>query len=564
MIKYKDLKEKKYTLIEFKSIIKKALNTEHLTNPWIHQIVFYALSNLNFKKLKNNRNSVDKYSKKVIEIFFPSGVLNKTNPTEYFFYNILEFEELPFIKKTEIEATAKSDLKKIETLLQRYRSTSFISEYESKPRRPKNPTERLDLFFFERTKIKREEILNYLLQESDEISIRLSEKPFTSSVFNYKGAPDIIRLPFIYPYNDFIIKNKESAFGIDWGKIDSKKINLLENKWEYLDFGSVCYEYDEETYAILKNIKPKKILKKLIKKSKKIEALKNRLSIFKELKHLFLDQKFYGFYALALPQIEGLFKDMLKIIQKRGNNSLPNRVNALRDLYPDSNYAFDYYEFFLPIQRNTFSHTGEDSNIEAKSYQILLDLIYVTNIYENLNSPLVELDRIINSGTSNFKNIGSFSEYFSLITNLNLKLNQSDYSLEKINEFNSQLFNNNSHTDSILNKLISDFELSFRFLFRNLDGYFGHKYDIKNISNEELAKAAKQIKSYLDINVHFFYEHLKLIFDTITFIEKYHKVVKLNITGPEEVIKKLKSIDAYHKAKIIKGNLGYIVWDMQQ
>ncbi len=555
MIKYKDLKEKKYTLIEFKSIVKKALNTEHLTNPWIHQIVFYALSNLNFKKLKNNRNSVDKYSKKVIEIFFPSGVLNKTNPSKYFFEIILGFNELPFRYKSEIENKVKADLKEVETLLNEYRKIPFINENESESKKPRNHEEKVDLVFYKRTKMKREEILKYFFDQLDEVSIQLAEKPNQNSVIIYNDAPEIIKTPFIYPYFDLLIDdNRKFAYGIDWEKLDRKKINLLENKWNYLKQEFRSYEYDAKTNnLIIKEIKPKKILKKLIKTSKKLEALKNRTLIFKELNHLFLKNKYYGFYGIALPQVEGLFTDMLNLMSKKAK-SLPLKVNALRETFPDLNYAFDYYEFFLPTQRNKFSHTGEDSNIKAKSYQILLDLIYLTDIYKNLDSPIVELDSFINGSNTDFKNIGNYAAYLILIQKVQNQEN-SNYSAKKIDKFNSKLFINDRSVVPMLRKLKSDYEISFNKIFNILNDYFGHNYSIENLSNREVANASDQINKYIlnDALNYFFSDYLKLIFDTIDFAENYLKIIYTKNREIEEILQKITEMNIFKYGKIIKG-----------
>lgn len=112
-------------------------------------------------------------------------------------------------------------------------------------------------------------------------------------------------------------------------KLDYRRINVIRNKLNYVDLKlDDTKGYTKEiTDSILKNVNPKTLLADLKVDLNLVPVVKDRKDIFVEMEELFLKKKWYGFYALALPQIEGIFSEMVEIIEKKQSfSALPDKV----------------------------------------------------------------------------------------------------------------------------------------------------------------------------------------------------------------------------------------------
>jgi hypothetical protein len=122
---------------------------------------------------------------------------------------------------------------------------------------------------------------------------------------------------------------------------------------------------------------------------------------------------------LALPQLEGLFSEMCRVINPDADmsqHSLTIKVNTMRPYHSLSDAYFDYYQYHIPQLRNKFAHTGYDADFKLKSYDLLADLLHLLKIFYELDDPLVKINRIhIKKDPHHFISISDYAEYFELI-----------------------------------------------------------------------------------------------------------------------------------------------------
>lgn len=152
---------------------------------------------------------------------------------------------------------------------------------------------------------------------------------------------------------------------------------------------------------------------------------KDRKLIFDELTKLFKAKRWMSFYALALPQVEGLFSEMCLVVLPEkdfSRKSLTDKVHSVRPYHSLSNSYFDYYQYHIPLQRNKFAHTGFDEDFKLKSYDLLVDLLHLMRIFYELDNPLIKIKKIhTRKNFEDFISLSDFIEYFTLLKDLKPK-----------------------------------------------------------------------------------------------------------------------------------------------
>ncbi len=549
-IKYKDLKTGKYNLKQLRSFLIENMHYEEFLYESKKEIVSAALRYFNFSIRSDSKEDIEKYCIKVLECIKDEllyiDIYKK--PIHKFFSIVLFLHCKPIKYKCEIESQVKSDLWKIEQLLKRYREHDFIIEFENNPFTPRNHLQKTEITFFQRAIKKYQEISDYLIKDLD---IRAINKALDRRPEDIEPMfQDLIERKDI-PYYELIYK-KDFIYDIDFEKLDSKKINLLKNKWYWLDY-SVSYKYDKKTLnKIINKVNSKKLIKELSKTVNSIPTLNERRPVFKELKSLFESKKYYGFYALAIPQIEGLFADMIKLLEPNSNKlskSLVEKINHISNFYESSDFYFDYYMYFLPFQRNKFSHAGKDVNIKGKSNQILFDLLHIVIIYSQLDSPINKLNNIINKEAIHFSHIGDYSN-FLIQHSKSKKLAGFNSIKKKTDKFSKMIFANGSRIQGFLQLLFNDFESSYSKFNKYLQDFSDNpeKVDIENQQMKDIVKNIEYFQKELsDKSSLLFGEDFKVLADTITLVNIYPKAMKgINKSIEDEI----KSFKASNKLKV--------------
>jgi hypothetical protein len=409
--------------------LKKYLKKPDYFAPSFLLIAENSLRCFNLRKPITNKISIQEGCAKVIKVANGRTVSNE-NSIDYFIKMFLNLETLPICHKLNLENVIKKDLAELDQLLAHYNSLDVVKKYIKEPTTPRNHKERTILDFFKRTVDKKEKVITHLLSGLDDIAIEranlksnlnlelknITDNSKTFREFQYNQD---------FPYTDMTIQNG-LIFKIDYEKLDYRKINPLRNKREYfksptdLDNGLTPKLKKEFKNKFTKN-KALQLLDLILVKVSSLPILKDRKDIFAELKMLYKAKKWYGFYALALPQIEGIFSEMNELLgpKKRQFGSLSDKVQQVRPFYHLSEYFFDYYEYYLPEERNKFAHAGRMDNIKLKASFLIIDLRSIIDIFESLDTPLIELNNLIKEGLPAFIEIGKFRRFFSLLEVIN-------------------------------------------------------------------------------------------------------------------------------------------------
>lgn len=536
MIKFRDIRNNSISIPELEKKLDKLISIEDYFTFNEELLVKKCLEKINFKKKAESSEAIFEQSKKILKCYFPNIKEILTNPIRMFVIIILGFKNSPIEIKEYLERRTKFYLKKVEKIIADYEQLNFIAAYIEKGEKPRNHEQKTQADFYERAIKKKNEILLYYFNKLPDRAIDLARLDIDA----YKKELDTL-FPRIFlhnnfPFLDFMVFGNDWDWDINIERIDYKKINPLRNKYSLIG----CFQYSEYCEKVDKVIKQKvkesEYLNILITKILDLPVIKDRLDIFRELKNLFEKCYWYGFYALALPQVEGIFAEMVKItspIKKpKAVSTLTDKVQSIRPFYDDSEFEFDYYEYYLPNLRNKFAHIGKDDDIEIKCYRLVLDLIHIVSIYEQLNTPLIDLQRIISNGDRYFKNIGRFANFLYLIKEVeksqqldDIKTNLSDFiKMELLGKIQFDVFLKNLEKDFEL--AISNFEKGLGWqLHTNKNSESTSIIKIFSLQNQQIIKLIDEIKKVFESESYFlFTKELNLIVGTnftIRHCEKY-------------------------------------------
>jgi hypothetical protein len=528
MISFKKYKNGLLSLTDVVDQLKTTIVKEDFFRLSDTELAYKALGQFNFKKLEATQESISQYAQRVIDV---TGFLkNSDNPTSSFLRIYLNLGSKLLQVKNQLEAEAKKHLKQINDLLNYYGTLPFIIKYKTEPTAPRNNEERKQLEFYKRTLVKKEQIIAYLL---DGILDRALEKSATvvRSEWgeNLKDIMAEIEKSEDFPYLDFIY-GLEYKHALDMERLDFRQINPLKNKFQWIDkalleASSYTSEIDE---GFERHILPVIFFSEMIVKLKDIPIVKDRLSIFEEMDDLFTAQKWYALYALALPQVEGIFTEMQEMTpKKRVKNSLTEKVNNLRSVYEMAQYTFDYYEFTLADLRNSFSHTGKIDQPKKKCYHLLADIWYLLEICTELDTPLSKLAKLIKEGNTSFKHIGNFSGFINLLMEID-KNSQLALIKSQADEFIYKDIVKNINLRKLIDSLEKDFEKSvanFNTNMATLMQVMGEKplvlfaAPIKDIRPRISAIESAFNKLPILVN-----EDLKLLLDSNNFLHHFVKI----------------------------------------
>tara|TARA_A100000171_G_C2138699_1_gene152693 strand:+ start:3512 stop:5278 length:1767 start_codon:yes stop_codon:yes gene_type:complete len=341
---------------------------------------------------------------------------------------ILGFDKVPKHQLNLLLPNVKDDLKEINELIKHYEEQPEVQKFLQDRETGRNHGTKRLLDFYVRCLKERQDILDYYLDGVYERAIDRSR----AKIFSF-AAFDIVDSWRDYPY-----ETGRGAFGrtMDHRKIDCISHRIMDMYIDEIPEFENLYKHDKEKFyrVLFKRKSRDEIFESIFFNLEHIPLTKDRKPIFHELKKLFTGRKWLAFYALALPQVEGLFAEMvLSINPKSGviSKALPDKVKLVRSDYGLSSSYFDYYEYELPNQRNQFSHTGFTDEHKLRAYDILTDLEHVLSAFASLENPLVSLTKIIRRPDSmKFGSYKEFGNYFDLLDGL-LPEHKSDEKLKK-------------------------------------------------------------------------------------------------------------------------------------
>lgn len=448
---------------------------------------------------------------KVIELFNRS-VLDVVKPVKP------EFDRLIH--------TAQVDLEKVEELIAQYESLEFIIKLNTIAdfKGGRHPDYILESFY-KRTKEKRNQIKDYIDNQALNLAVGNCGKYRVEWLAAHGGYTFIDKL-HDFPYLDTIVRRNKMDVELDFERLDYRNINPFKNKMFVFNFEADIREasHQELNAQILRDFDPDRMMEELVKDIQQIPKVNERLDIFLELQSMVKSGYWYGVYGLAIPQIEGIVAELLELVgEYKGDlKSLPRKVAALRAVSPNGNFDMDYYEFYLPDKRNTFSHTGKDEEIKLKCFHLLLDLKHLIETGKNLEDDFIKLNNIAEDGSLGINHVGDLAAMARLIK-VNRTHDHFDEVKEKLDTFIYKDLVENfdiplliNELSAVLDKNLPEFENNL-----NLQLYIQNEapLEFKALSNDELAKKIDILKKAVDDSP--FNHSYRLIMDIVYFIKSF-------------------------------------------
>lgn len=306
-----------------------------------------------------------------------------------FVLKVLGFATLPSRERSMLLDEAVRYLCEVEKLIAHYEGLpAVVSSIAGS--RPRDQEAGMYVAFYDRCLRERAAISRYMTQAVDAEAIRRADE---------HAAVRRLLLGYV-PLPPDQLKSPRGLERLDWRRI---------NRWRHriralpirrgLELGALYAKDRTEFYRALAVERPHEQLFEGIEfAAQQLERLATRRRIFEELRTLFEARHWMGFYALALPQVEGLFAEMGELAAPKQNKSLsalPEKVRFIRSYACVHEQNLDYFEWLLPVERNRFSHSGRVNDPQLRALEILHDLSYVCEVYTELDSPVVELSRLL-------------------------------------------------------------------------------------------------------------------------------------------------------------------------
>jgi len=337
--------------------------------------------------------------------------------TQRFMEDVIRIGQLPSHSYRALSKQVSKDLYRLSELITVYESEQCIKDYISKGNIPKSHAQRIVYDFYIRCCNERIDILKFQLYG-------IKKRAMAKSRYRPFSMPSIQLLIDSFHDRPYYCGRPNSQNYLDY-----RRINLAPHRFEqfYTDesqkFEMLYVEDKAKFYRIyFRRFPAQQHFEKFNFYLSYIPCGGKREQIFEELIRLFKAQRWISFYALALPQVEGLFTEMCKIVSPQNDfsqQSLPQKVKNMRSFHYYSLEYFDYYQYHIPLQRNQFAHTGYDVDFKLKSYDLLIDLSHLLKIFHDLDNPLIQITKLhTRKNPEDFISIGDFVNYFELINSL--------------------------------------------------------------------------------------------------------------------------------------------------
>jgi hypothetical protein len=478
------------------------------------------------------------------------------NQLDRFLHYFFDFADLPGVFKEQLEWRVKNDLDTINKYISEYEKIDFIKKGET----PRNHNQRTQSDFYERCKEEKIKIENHLATGLNERAISKAGRDSLWGLAGmmmeeFRDRPYKLPMPKAKEYFDLESIDKVSH---RLGEIQIKRGRELKE----------LYKTDKgKFYSELETLIPDaKVLGSMQQQLKFLPYIsEERKLIFDELLELYNTKKLFGFYALALTQIEGLFTEMCRMCMPGYHNpyaALPDKVNSVRPYHPYSENRFDYFQYHLPNLRNRFLHYGIDLNekIEVLCKEILYDLEEVVSIFSALTIDANWLLMLIRKrDDTEFMRVATLSFYFKMIRSVKAKkqFNYFENEIKSLNEtfipdiVYNVVFDLDTRVAETLERIYESIKVQ--------SAVNGFEVDLKTISLKEIASNKDKIKTAL--NELFTWQmnsEIEELLDTREFINSYKKYLDLNFISTEvrdgiealntkynEAFKKIKLISLY-------------------
>lgn len=537
------------------------------------EFLFTALNTISpvNKNLSRSPQSIEKTAKAVMDHFGFKSVkilrLGKPESKEpkveksfadKFLTQILHIEILPYEEYQTLKGFVDADLNQLNELISWYENETSIKKFIATGEIPKDSEERPKFDFYQRSLRERGEITNYLLVELKR-KVLSKVSPFRK----FLGAFAFHR-SFDRPYK-FAREDGQSYF--DSRKIDHARHRLDEFYFDEIEGMARIYETNKAKFyrIYFRRIPPSKIFNSCFTHLSYLPTSKDRIPIFKELISLYKSKKWMAFYALGLPQVEGLFSEMCLAINPHANtgrSGLSQKVHSVRPHYNSYYDNLDYFQYHIPILRNRFAHTGYDEDFKLKAFDLLVDLLHLLVIFSELDNPFVKLKRLHSKrNAQDFSSVEQFDDYFKLIEELDT--NRKVILAADFKDFESSFLLKETAILSfaqeiaqklpiIIQKFISSIEDDFHSIAVPFEFQKTNQTQIKNLASLERPRyLLQQIFKYPN-------DHLAMLLEYHAFVNGF---LKFTTGGPVELRQDLQNLSKKYSKNLIM--IGWIVEESQ-
>lgn len=377
-----------------------------------------------------------------------------------FKFFILGLNNAPYLEIIKLKPQVENDLNQINDLILKYEGCKEIKQFRRDNQlRDKSSTPMVH--FYWRCLEQRQEILNYYFKGMYDWAINLSAHfKNTFSIIHYAQVfthrPYDFNRNLLGPNYDYWNKDKSSHRIIHFDGILVSEITEYQN----------LYNSDKKAfYDRLFELKSREdLIEEIFSNMEYLSG--DRQFIFNQMIGYFNKEEWLAFYSIALPQIEGLFSEMMEIESLNEKaDSLSKKVRSLRANSYINVRALDYYEYVLPEHRNNFAHGGILGDIELLAYDTITDLNCLLHQFSELENPFIKASRYLSLiNPPSLHDIYSLGEFFRIV--LDLKPSDETRLFDKIVQMN--------------NSLILPNEESFKEMFRS----HGVKYDFRKADFE--------------------------------------------------------------------------------
>lgn len=458
--------------------------------------------------VKNTPQSVEKHCKIILDHYgLPYEVTVVTlfgseekevknsdkSSLKHFLELILDISQLPSEVYKSIEADVYKDFKRITDLVAWYESQPAIIRYLNADETPKKHEDRIVFDFYKRCFREQKEIANFYFYGIKERT-RFKCRRFFRVMDGYN----------IFGDRPYYFARSYSIYFFDCRKLDLVSHRLMNFGGYTIDKMIRLYSSDKNEFYTLyfKRNSLESHFENINFYLQYLPLKNNRTIVFDELVNSFRQERWMSFYALAIPQVEGLFSEMINVLHPDrdfSQKALTYKVNKVRPFYLLSGSYFDYFQYHVPLLRNRFAHTGYDEDFDKegfklKSYDLLLDLTFLLQVFCELDNSLVKVKRILKDKNSlDFDNLKSLAVYINILKNVTPK--QYDNLTGEIAQFESEFLFIECNIEHLCQQLLNTAQNKLDHLIAIINEYIkreDEKFEFIKLDKSEITKLSRK------------------------------------------------------------------------
>jgi hypothetical protein len=326
-----------------------------------------------------------------------------------FLARVLGFHRVPADRRENLRTETDADIKALEALIARDSSVKAVQEH-LRGEKPRDHESRMVVEFYRRC-VETKNNLDDFANSIDDLAVSES-----TIEHYYTHRYDLLIYGARLPIADHRVIGTFDRLQIDrcGHRVDDLPVKESDELEELYRSDAI----DEFYERLGRRIPPAGVFRFALDAIARHRELDARRACIEELQKLWDLELWLGFHALAILQVEGLFADMISLLGERPlMKALPDKVSRVRPHYPWATASFDYYQWIVPLVRNSFAHTGREESPQRKSKDDLYDLHFLFSVLSNLDAPLVRIRKLFDEADlrQRFRLPNAFTTFFTLL-----------------------------------------------------------------------------------------------------------------------------------------------------